>query len=148
MVIIRAALISDTGFISMCTDAAYAGYIDVLGRKPEPMTITYEATMHEYDAWIAEKDAQPLGVLLMQYGPQDALIFSVAVMPTRQGEGIGTALLDHAEACSREKGYQSIRLYTNERMRNNVSLYLSRGYKETGRESRKDGAVVHMAKPI
>lgn len=60
----------------------------------------------------------------------EAWIYSIAVAPAFQGEGIGRALMDFAEAWAREKGYPSIGLMvsaTNERAR---SLYGRRGYED------------------
>ncbi|MGH6923461.1 MAG: GNAT family N-acetyltransferase [Propylenella sp.] len=79
------------------------------------------------------------------------LIFSVAVAPERQGEGLGLKLLEFAEDVARERGCGELALYTNARMMRNIALYRRFGFAETGRRSnpqREGWIIVDMAKPV
>ena len=56
----------------------------------------------------------------------------LAVIPARQGLGLGRRLLAFAEAEALRRGYREIRLYTHQTMVENQRLYTSIGYEETG----------------
>ena len=57
----------------------------------------------------------------------------LTVAPDRQGEGVGTPLLRHAEMVFPEA--QEIRLFTGKRSTANIRLYTRHGYQKTGRTS-------------
>jgi ribosomal protein S18 acetylase RimI-like enzyme len=75
-----------------------------------------------------------------------AEIGRLTVVPDRQGQGLGSRLLDAVEdrlpACVRE-----VRLFTGERSEANLRLYRRHGYRETHRTDTPAGyALVHMRK--
>jgi ribosomal protein S18 acetylase RimI-like enzyme len=76
------------------------------------------------------------------------LIYSVAICPGFQGQGLGRCLLDWAERQAVQAGYSRLRLYTNALMTSNIALYRGLGYEETGREPYLGSTLVHMTKPI
>ena len=53
--------------------------------------------------------------------------------PDRQGRGFGRALLGFAEIEARRLGLTELRLYTHEKMTENIALYERLGFTETGR---------------
>ena len=79
------------------------------------------------------------------------MIYSVAVLPDRQGEGHGLALLRLAEDVARSWGVPELRLFTNARMERNIALYSSTGFRETGRRPhprRASFTIVDMIRPL
>jgi ribosomal protein S18 acetylase RimI-like enzyme len=72
----------------------------------------------------------------------------VAVLPTLKGQGIGRALLTHAEAQAKARGYRSIYLYTNEAMVENIALYARIGYVEYERRQEQGFRRVFMRKQL
>jgi ribosomal protein S18 acetylase RimI-like enzyme len=70
----------------------------------------------------------------------------LAVVPDRQGQGLGSGLLTALEeALPREVA--ELRLFTGERSAANLRLYARLGYRETGRTPTPAGyALVHLAK--
>jgi ribosomal protein S18 acetylase RimI-like enzyme len=56
------------------------------------------------------------------------LVVNVAVGSERQGKGLGSKLLEHAEEIARSLGRQRIRLFTNKLMTENIKLYQRLGY--------------------
>ena len=63
-----------------------------------------------------------------------ACVNNVAVLPELKGRGIGRALLMHAEDEARARGHASLYLYTNEKMAENIAMYVRNGYVEYARE--------------
>jgi ribosomal protein S18 acetylase RimI-like enzyme len=147
-IIFRKATIQDAAAVSALTDAAYTKYIPIIGHKPQPMTADYAKMVVEGSIWLLTLEERPVGVLVLVDEPDDLLIYSVAVHPDYQKQGLGRRLLAWAEQQALQAGYRSIRLYTNERMVENIRLYKSLGYQETSREQRPGTAIVHMSKQL
>ena len=145
---IRRASPADAGTISRITDAAYAKYVPLMGRKPQPMEIDYHQVLAEHPVWILWLDDRPAGVLVLMREPEAMLIYSVAIDPAYQKRGLGRRLLAWAEQEARHAGYAQIRLYTNALMEANIALYTRLGYIETSRELYRGLTLVHMHKQI
>jgi ribosomal protein S18 acetylase RimI-like enzyme len=147
-VALRRATPDDAETIVVLTNAAYAKYVPLIGRKPQPMTADYRQMIAEHHVWLLTKDGQPAGVLVLMYQLEHMLIYSVAVAPQYQKQGWGRHLLKWAEAQAQQAGYSLIRLYTNERMEANIALYQRLGYEETEREDYLGSTLVHMTKHL
>jgi ribosomal protein S18 acetylase RimI-like enzyme len=65
--------------------------------------------------------------------PDHLLLDNIAVRPERQGQGLGRRLIEFAEAEARRLGYRELRLYTHEKMVENIALYRRLGFEQTGR---------------
>ncbi|WP_103063325.1 GNAT family N-acetyltransferase [Actinomyces qiguomingii] len=68
------------------------------------------------------------------------------VAPDRQGQGLGTRLLRHAEAVFPDA--REIRLFTGEHSAANIRLYRRLGYCETGRTPAGAYQLRHFVKPL
>jgi len=113
--------------------AAYAVYVPRLGREPAPMLDDYAARIGAGQAWILEQDGAALGALILEDEPGGLLLYNIAVAPASQGQGIGKRLIAFTEAEARRRGYALLRLYTNEKMVENVAMYPRLGFVETRR---------------
>jgi len=138
----------DVDTIVAITDAAYTKYIPLIGRKPQPMTADYSRMVVDDSIWLLSVESQPVGVLVLIHEPEDLLIYSVAILPDSQKQGLGRRLLAWAEGQAIQEGYWSIRLYTNELFKENIRLYTSLGYQETSREPYLYSTLVHMRKKL
>ncbi len=145
---LRRAAPADAERIAALTDAAYEGYIPLIGRKPQPMTADYHAIVAEHPVWLLCEGDVIAGVLVLMREPDALLIYSVAVHPVYQGRGFGARLLALAEDEARAAGNASIRLYTNGLMAANIARYRRLGYQETRREPIGDTVVVHFLKRL
>lgn len=76
------------------------------------------------------------------------LLDNVAVDPAHRGSGVGRALLEHAEAAARRAGFDSIYLYTHEKMTENLALYARIGYVEYDRRSHGEANLVYLRKDL
>lgn len=145
-VTIRLATAGDVEAIAALTDAAYAKWIPVIGRKPLPMTVDYAAAfaVHRFDL-LHEGEALAGLVETVPQGKQ-LLIENVAVHPALQGRGYGRRLMAHAEGLAAEAGLEGVRLYTNSRYLENIRLYASLGYEIEREEPLNGGIAIHMVK--
>jgi N-acetylglutamate synthase-like GNAT family acetyltransferase len=130
---IRQAEAADVAAIQACVRDAYAPYVARIGREPAPMTADYAELVARNEVWVATERDTVVGVLVLRPQTASLLLENVAVMPARQGRGIGRALMAFAERHARDLGLHEVTLYTNERMTENLRFYPARGYTEIDR---------------
>ena len=140
MVSIRRARPDDATAMWQVAQAAYAGYVPRMGRRPYPMDVDYAAAVTEAESWVAVLDGEVVGYLVLVDEGDTMLLDNVAVLPAHHGRGVGRALLTHAEERAVAAGCSRIRLYTHLTMVENQALYERIGYVETGRGG-KNGLV-------
>jgi ribosomal protein S18 acetylase RimI-like enzyme len=134
---LRAARPTDAVDVAQLVDDAYRHYLRRLGGRPGPMREDYARVIRDRDVTVAEGGAGIVGVIAVGVTEEGFTIDNVAVLPSRQGEGIGRALLEFAEEQARRRGFDSVHLYTHEKMAENRALYARIGYVEYAR--RRDG---------
>ncbi len=136
---IRRAAPTDCEFVTGCARAAYATYVDRIGREPAPMVADFETLIRNGSVYVAETaDNITCGFVAFRKVDDYVLLENVAVDPARHGKGYGRGLITFVEAFARSEGFATVRLYTNVHMHENLSLYPALGYRETGRR-REDG---------
>ncbi len=144
----RQATAEDVAAVIAITNEAYARYVPIIGRKPQPMETDYLPMIEAGEVWLIDVDGQLAGLIVLTDEADRLLIYSVAVRPTFQKRGLGRRLLDWAETRAAVYGYELVRLYTNALMVENIALYQRVGYTETGRETYKGGIIVYMEKRL
>jgi ribosomal protein S18 acetylase RimI-like enzyme len=97
---------------------------------------------------VAERRGEVVGLVVLQVGDEGFVVDNVAVDPAYKGSGVGRALLERAEAEARRAGFDSVALYTHERMTENLALYERIGYVEYDRRSIGDAFLVYLRKPL
>jgi ribosomal protein S18 acetylase RimI-like enzyme len=130
---IRPATIQEAGVVRDCVREAYAKYVGRIGREPAPMLVNYEAAILAGEAWVLLEGDDTSGVLMMRPEQDHLFVETVAVRTDRQGAGLGRMLMEFAEEAARDLGLHEIRLYTNEKMTENLPFYRGLGFEETGR---------------
>ncbi len=145
---IRKAQATDADAVRNTVLAAYQRYVTVIGAKPGPMLDNYAARIAADQVWVAEEAGSISGVLVLVDGPDCFTLDNIAVRPDRQGTGLGRALLDLAEAEATLRGWDTITLYTNAMMRENIAIYARRGYVEQHRRTEYGFDRVYMAFPL
>ena len=131
---IRPAGPEDAAAIGDLVRASYAKYVERIGKEPAPMLEDYAALISAGEVWASVEGEEVLGVLVMRPAEDHLFVGNVAVAPDHQGEGLGRELMAFAEAGARKDGLPEIRLYTNEKMRENVAIYAKLGFEETERK--------------
>ena len=144
----RSAIGADVSKVAALVNAAYGHYVERIGRLPRPMTDDYAEVIGNRHVTVAESHGTIVGVIVLTVNDEGFLIDNVAVDPSHRGKGLGKALLELAEAEARRAGFDSIYLYTHERMTENLALYSRIGYVEYDRRSQGEFSLVYMRKHL
>lgn len=131
---IRPAGSADVAGIEAIVVAAYAVYVPRIGKPPAPMLADYAAHVAAGHVHVLDDDGVLVGAVV--YWPEIDHVYldMVAVDPDATGRGHGRRLIAHAEDAARVLGLAAVRLYTNARMTENLTLYPRLGYRETDRK--------------
>jgi len=144
----RRATADDATALNALAQAAYAIYVPVIGREPQPMATDWQTLFASQEIWIVDGPSGPIASLALKVEPDHVVVWSVAVLPEHQHKGLGRRLLGFAETHSRSLRRPEIRLFTNAKVVRNIALYRSLGYVETRREGLLDRVIVHMSKRL
>lgn len=147
---IRPARDGEGDALAALVDEAYSHYVARIGRKPGPMLDDYAARVAAGQAHVAEDaNGALLGLVVLEDCEDGALLLdNVAVRPAAKGTGVGRALMIFAEAEARRRGAPLVRLYTHEKMVENIALYTRVGFVEVRRVEEKGLRRVYMEKPL
>jgi GNAT superfamily N-acetyltransferase len=145
---LRSANVADVPKVSALVDAAYGHYVERLGMLPRPMTEDYSEVIANRRVTVAESHGTIVGLIVLAVDDEGFLIDIVAVDPSYRGKGLGRVLLEFAEAEARRAGFDSIYLYTHEKMSENVAIYSRIGYVEYDRRSQGRFSLVYMRKHL
>jgi ribosomal protein S18 acetylase RimI-like enzyme len=145
---LRPATEADVPSLSELVRAAYAHYVARLGGPPRPMTDDYAEVVRTHRVTVAERDGEIVGLVVLGVNDEGCFVDNVAVDPSHQGTGVGRALLEHAESAARDAGFDSLYLYTHERMVENLALYSRIGYVEYDRRLNEGARIVYMRKEL
>lgn len=142
------AVEEDLPFVEAIVEAAYSPYLPIIGRKPGPMLDDYALLIRDRRVHVLQSDGIIKGVLVLIPEENAMLLDNIAVIPAAKGAGLGRKMLVFAEQSARDAGYKSIRLYTHEKMTQNIELYSRIGYVETHRGEEKGLRRVYMTKAL
>jgi ribosomal protein S18 acetylase RimI-like enzyme len=145
---IRLARAGESGAIAGCARAAYSKYVGRIAKEPAPMLADYPSLVKAGVVWVLEEHGGLRGLLVMCKEEEHLLIENVAVDPKYQGRGFGRSLVAFAEEEALRQGLLEVRLYTNERMWENVALYNRLGFEEVGRRAEGGYRRVFMRKRL
>ncbi|MDT8911197.1 GNAT family N-acetyltransferase [Amycolatopsis sp. PS_44_ISF1] len=96
--------------------------------------------------WGVREAGRLLATVRLRVSGEAGEIGRLAVVPDRQGEGLGRALLLAAETAA-PAAVTRFRLCTGERSAGPLRLYAGLGYRETHRSPEADYQLVHLEKP-
>ena len=144
----RSAIGADAPNVAALVNVAYRHYVEHLGMLPRPMTDDYVEVIANQRVTVAESNGTIVGVIVLSVDDEGFLIDNVAVDPSHRGKGLGRALLEFAEAEAQRAGFDSIYLYTHEKMTENLAIYSRIGYIEYDRRSQGEFSLVYMRKHL
>jgi len=145
---LRPAGQADAGPLAALVDEAYGHYVERIGMRPGPMREDYAEVIRDRDVTLIESGGALVGALVLGVGEEGFTIENVAVHPSRRGEGLGRELLELAEGKARRAGFDTIHLYTHEKMSENLALYTRIGYVEYERRAENGFSRVFMSKQL
>lgn len=134
--------------VEAVVNAAYAVYVGRIGRKPGPMLDDYAPLIAAGAVSVVDADGAIAALVVLLPKPDHLLLDNIAVRPERQGEGLGRRLIEFAEREARRLGFAELRLYTHEKMTENIALYRRKGFAETGRGEEAGYRRVFMCKRL
>ncbi|MGI8911633.1 MAG: GNAT family N-acetyltransferase [Rubrobacteraceae bacterium] len=144
----RPATGADASKVAALVNAAYGHYVERIGMLPRPMTDDYAEVIANQRVTVVESHGTIVGVIVLTVNDEGFLIDNVAIDPSHRGKGVGKALLEFAEAEARHAGFDSIYLYTHEKMTENLAIYSRIGYAEYDRRSQGEFSLVYMRKHL
>lgn len=130
---IRPARMTDLDGIRRCAEAAYAIYVPRIGKRPAPMVADFARLIGDGKVHVLSEGGTIAGFAVLYRRGDHVHLENVAVHPDFQKRGHGVRLISHVERFAAEAGAKAVELYTNVKMTENLSLYPSLGYEETGR---------------
>ena len=127
---------------------AYEPYVARIGRKPGPLLEDYAAIVADGRALVVRDGSRIVGLLITSIHPDHLLVENVAVAASRRGTGLGARLLAVADDQARAAGVTEVRLYTHEKMTENIAYYPRHGFTETGRRTENGFTRVFFSRPV
>ena len=148
---LRQAVATDLSFVRTTTYDAYAPWERILGGPPLPMREDYAPRIARHEVWIVECGSEAAGVMVVEPGDGYLTIYSLAVSPAHQSQGIGQWMIQAAERMGQDAGASELRLYASARMTRNLAIYRQAGFCEVGTRPHpfnEGWVLVDMAKPV
>ena len=145
---LRPATAADAAGIAECVRASYSPYVERIGKRPGPMLDDYDQVVRDHRAYVMDDGGEIVGALVLIDKEDGILLDNVAVLPSRQGEGIGRRLVEHAESEARRLGHRHLDLYTHQQMTENIAMYARSGYEEIDRRTERGFPRVYMRKRL
>jgi len=130
---VRLAGPEDAAAVGELVRSAYSKYVGLIGKEPAPMLDDYAALIRVGEVWVLDEGGEMLGALVKRAAREHLFVDNMVVAPGHQGRGLGRKLMAFAEERARREGLGEVRLYTNEKMRENLAVYAKLGFEETGR---------------
>jgi ribosomal protein S18 acetylase RimI-like enzyme len=145
---IRLARAADVATVAAIVKDAYSMYLARNGKIPGPMRDDYAALVDAKRVHVLEDAGEIVGLVVLIPEQRAMLLDNVAVSPRAQGRGFGVKLIAFAEESARAAGFAVIRLYTQDIMTENLTLYSRLGFVETRRGEEMGLNRVYMSKTI
>ena len=145
---LRRATTADLASVVGLQHAAYAANRAILGVEPLPLLADYAHILASMEVWLRATENHLDGVLILKPRADDLLIWSIAIAPDVQQQGIGRVLLDAAHRRATELGLDTLRLYTGTLLTDRVDGYLRYGFVIERIDEMPDRSVTHMVKRL
>jgi ribosomal protein S18 acetylase RimI-like enzyme len=146
MATMRQATAADAAAVRALTRESYQKWVAVTGREPLPMRVDYDEALQKHRFDLLYEGDTLAAVIETAQEPDHLLIVNVAVSPAFQKRGYGRLLMAHAEKIAGEAGRDTLVLYTNSLMAENIALYRRLGYRIDREQPFGTSVQVYMSK--
>lgn len=140
---IRGIRAEDAGEVLTLQRAAFVQEAQIYGTPDlPPLTQTFDELHAELEhnlGMVALDEARIVGAVRARLDEALLLIGRLVIAPDRQGEGIGSKLLEAVERAGRDAGATTAELFTGSLSTANLRLYEREGYAESERVPGDDG---------
>ena len=130
---IRPATIPDLAAIVACADLAFESFAGSSADSDDHLPGDLTALVLDGSIHLICDGGESLGYISLWPIADHLFVDTIAVLPKHQGHGLGGRLLSFAEGEAARLGLRSIRLFTKEKMSDNLAFYQRHGYRETDR---------------
>ena len=107
---VRAGRPQEVEAVRACVLSAFEHYVERIGTPPAPMLLNFQEEIAADHVWVVEEQGRVLGALVQFETPEGFYVDTVAVIPAKQGTGVGRSLLEFAEQEARRRGFDSVYL--------------------------------------
>jgi ribosomal protein S18 acetylase RimI-like enzyme len=146
---IKRAVSQDAEAVRRLVREAYAQWVPVIGREPMPMKADYEQAVRDHEIDLLYAGENLVALIEVIVNSDHLFIENIAVVPHRQGQGLGRHLLNHAEEKAKQAKLRELRLLTNQAFVANIRLYESVGFHSDRTEPFAGGVTtVYMSKAV
>ena len=131
---IRKGITNDRSQIENIAYRAYKKYIDLLGKKPRPMTANFSKHLKDDCVFVIEdvQKRQLVGYAVVIIKENKYWLENIAVEPAKSKQGFGTQLISYVEDYI-SKFALEYQLYTSVKMYENIEWYKRNGFRESKR---------------
>ena len=144
----RPASPEDAAAIRAIARAAYQRYVAAIGREPAPMVADFEGQIGEGRIDLLVLGETVAGFAVHFPRAEDYFVENIAIDPACQGQGLGRWFMAWIDARARAAGRDRVRLYTNEKMTENLVFYPRLGFEEEERRFEDGFHRVYFVKPL
>jgi|SRR5215831_15948921 len=145
---IRIAQPADAASCKAIAEAAYAKYVPHMAKPPAPVFYDYAKVFSNGFSFVFVDGEAPIAMVTLIPEGGHLLLQNLAVLPEYQRRGIGRMFLDFAECQAADRELPEIRLWTNEKMAENVPYYERLGYTVTHRAVVDGYSRIFMSKKL
>jgi len=127
---IRLASDADVPAIARIVHDAYAGFIPLIGRAPQPMYFDFTAKVAEGSVHVLAEGERILGLAVVDWQSDYFLLEMLAIAPRDQGGGHGRRLVEFVETEARRRRIGEARVLSHVTMTGALRFYRGLGYRE------------------
>lgn len=146
--IIRPAELQDMGSVMDCIKKSFEPYISILRQIPNALNADLKKIIDSQNLFVATIDDKIVGTIEIIINHESINLEKLSVLPYFRGKGIGKKLISYAEFLAKENRIKKIKLFTNERLIDNIRYFKKNGFSETDKKVENGFKRVYFEKNI
>lgn len=102
-------------------------------RQASAASLRRSLSSKRQSVWVIDAKPALAGLLVLWHHPHRVRVYDVAVHPDLQGQGLGRALMAHAQRLARRDGARFVTLEADPKEPGLVAWYKGQGFRQTAR---------------